>query len=272
MQTDEHAPAGAVLTRLNLVALACGASAAGAAGLFGAGLLSLGIPAAVFAALCIDGIARPGSSLAYPTVTHGPRDRNRVALSFDDGPDPEVTPLVLDALARYDTRATFFTIGRAVAANPGLAKAIVAAGHELGNHSWAHSRYQNFFAVDKQEREIERGVAAIAAVTGRRNAPLYRPPLGMKSPPMARAAWRKKLTLVAWSLHSHDSRVSDPERIATRVLAKIRPGDIVLLHDGHDLPGRHRPATARALPRILAGLREKGLQGVTVSQLLRSSN
>ena len=259
-----------MLTRLDLVGIACGAAGAGAIGAFGASALTLGLPAAIFLGLCADGIARPGSSLAYPTVTHGPRDRKRVALTFDDGPDPEVTPLVLDALAKYDTRATFFVIGSALAAHPKLARDLAAAGHELGNHSWRHSRLQNFFAVDEQEREIERGAQAIAAVTGARTAPLYRPPLGMKSPPMARAAYRKRLTLVAWSLHSHDSRVSDPDRIARRVLARIRPGDIVLMHDGHDLPGRHRPAVARALPQILRGLRETGLQGVTVSELLGS--
>lgn len=259
-----------MLTRLNLVALGCAAAGAGAVGAFGASALTLGLPAALFLGLCADGIARPGSSLAYPTVTHGPRDRNRVALSFDDGPDPEVTPLVLDALAKHDTRATFFAIGGALAAHPKLARDIAAAGHELGNHSWRHSRLQGFSGVSEQEREIELGAWAIAAVTGGPRPPLYRPPLGLKTPPMARAAYRKRLTIVAWSLHSHDSLVSDPDRIAQRVLARIRPGDIVLMHDGHDLPGRHRPGAARALPRILRGLREKGLQGVTVSELLRS--
>jgi peptidoglycan-N-acetylglucosamine deacetylase len=257
-----------VLTRLNLVALGCGAAAAGAVGAFGSSPLTLGIPAAMFLGLCADGIARPGSSLAYPTVTHGPRAGHRVALSFDDGPDPEVTPRVLDALAKYDTRATFFAIGQSLAAHPALARAIVSAGHELGNHSWRHARLQGLFAVGEQEREIERGAQAIAAVTGRRTAPLYRPPLGLKTPPLAHAAYRKRLTVVAWSLHSHDSRTSDPERIARRVLERICPGDIVLLHDGHDLPHHHRPAAALAVPKILEGLRRKGLQGVTVSELL----
>ncbi len=257
-----------MLTRLNLVSLACGAAGAGAVAAFGSSPLTLGLPAAVFLALCADGIARPGSSLAYPTITHGPRDRDRVALTFDDGPDPEVTPQVLGALAEYDARATFFSIGRALAAHPALAREIAAGGHELGNHSWQHSRLQNFLAVFEQELEIERGVEAIAAVTGGRTPPLYRPPLGMKSPPMARAAYRKRVTLIGWSLHSHDSRSSDPDRIARRVLERIRPGDIVLMHDGHDLPGRHRPGTARAVPQILRGLRELGLQAVTVSELL----
>ena len=259
-----------MLTRLNLVALGCGAAGAGAIGAFGSSALTVGLPAALFLALCVDGIARPGSSLAYPTVTHGPRDRDRVALTFDDGPDPEVTPYVLAALASDDTRATFFSIGRSLVAHPRLARAIAAGGHELGNHSWQHSRLQNFLAVDEQEREIERGAEAIAAVTGVNAMPLYRPPLGMKSPPMARAAFRKRLTLVGWSLHSHDSRISDPDRIARRVLQRIRPGDIVLMHDGHDLSDHHRPATTRAVPQILRGLREKGLRNVTVSELLGS--
>ncbi len=257
-----------MLTRLNLVAAACGAVGAGAVGAFGPSALSLGLPAALFLGLCADGIARPGSSIAYPTVTHGARDLNRVALTFDDGPDPEVTPRILDALAKYDARATFFVIGRSVEAHPALTRAILAGGHELANHSWAHSRLQNFFSVEAQEREIERCEAAIVAVTGRQAPSLFRPPLGTKSPPLARAAWIKRLTLVAWSLHSHDSRIPDADRIARRVLGRIRAGDIVLMHDGHDLLGRHRPATAAALPEILWSLRERGLRPVTVSDLI----
>jgi peptidoglycan/xylan/chitin deacetylase (PgdA/CDA1 family) len=261
-----------MLTRLDRLALVCGAAGAGSVGTFGASALTLGLPAAVFLALCTDGIARASSSFAYPTVTHGPRNRNRVALSFDDGPDPEVTPRVLDALAKYDTRATFFAIGRSLAARPQLARDIVAAGHELGNHSWRHSRFQSLFSRREQEREIEYCARAIGALTGARSQPLYRPPMGIKSPPLARAAQRRQLTLVAWSLHSHDSRLSDPEAIARRVLSRLRPGDIVLLHDGHDLPNRHRPASARAVPGILRGMRDRGLEGVTVSELLRPAS
>jgi peptidoglycan/xylan/chitin deacetylase (PgdA/CDA1 family) len=94
--------------------------------------------------------------------------------------------------------------------------------------------------------------------------------MGLKSPPMAQAARRLQITVVAWSLHSRDTLYSDPQRIAQRVLDRIRPGDIVLMHDGHDLPGCRRPASAQALPRILQGLREKGLRCVTVSELLRA--
>jgi peptidoglycan/xylan/chitin deacetylase (PgdA/CDA1 family) len=97
--------------------------------------------------------------------------------------------------------------------------------------------------------------------------PLFRPPVGLKNPSLARVALKQKMLLVAWSLHSHDTRISDPARISRRVLDRLRAGDIVLFHDGHDLPGRHRPACAAALPAVLQGMRERGLQSVTVSQL-----
>lgn len=263
-------------SRADLLALACAALAATSVGLFGLSWLSAGLPALLLVALLADGIARPASSLLYPTLSHGSRRLRCVALSFDDGPDPEVTPAVLDALARHGARATFFTIGRALQAHPLLARRLLEEQHELGNHSWAHSRWQNFWNTHRQQHEIERGAQAVRAITcdhaqaQTQAQPLYRPPIGLKSPPLARAARRLQLHVVAWSLHSHDTRLGDPQRIARRVLNKIRPGDIVLMHDGHDLEGLHRPACAQALPLILRGLHEKGLKCVTVSELLRA--
>jgi len=254
--------------RVDWLALAFAGVAATAVGLFGFSALSIGIPFALLLVLLADGIARPGSSLLYPTFTHGSRKGRCVALSFDDGPDPQVTPAVLDALARYGARATFFTIGRALQANPELARRIADEQHELGNHSWGHSRWQNFLGARQQRREIERGAEAITALGGGLAQPLYRPPIGLKSPPLARVARSLQLSVVAWSLHSRDTRSHDAQRIAQRVLRRIRPGDIVLMHDGHDLPGRHRPACAQALPLILEGLAGKGLQCVTVSELI----
>jgi len=261
-----------MLTRLDLLAAATAATAAGAVGALGFSMLSLGLPAALFVALFADGIVRPRSSVLYPTLSHGPRNGKRVALSFDDGPDPEVTPAVLDALAKHGARATFFTIGRSLESHPQLGRRLLLEGHELGNHSWRHSRWQNLLDTDGQAREIEAGAQAIMALTGSHAQPLYRPPIGLKSPPLARAAYQQRLTLVAWSLHSHDTRTADPQRISQRVLERIKPGDIVLMHDGHDLPGQHRPACARALPSILRGLSENGLDCVTVSELLQLSH
>ncbi len=227
-----------------------------------------GLVAACLILMVTDGIARPGSSLFYPTITHGPRDMQRVALSFDDGPDPEMTLKVLDVLARHRAHATFFVIGEALTAHADIGRRMVAEGHVIGNHSWAHSRWQNFRGAAWLGREIGRGEEAIAAVTGSTAPVLYRPPVGLKSGELGLAAWRRRLSLVAWSLHSRDTRLKDPVSVARRVLGKVRSGDIVLLHDGHDLPGRKRPLCADALDLILDGLREQGLECVTIPELL----
>ncbi len=256
-----------MLSRARALLLAYAASSAGAIRAFGASKLSIGLPA-LFLALFADGVGRPGSSVLYPTWRHGPRNGRRVALSFDDGPDPEVTPVVLDALARHGARATFFAIGRWLEAHPQIARRVLAEGHELGNHSWKHSRWEGFSTPREQIAEIERGERAIAAIAGNGVQPLYRAPFGVKTPPFVVAAHAKRLTMVAWSLHSRDTRTTDPTLVAARVLRRIRPGDIVLMHDGHDLPGRHRTVCARAVPLILDGLRERKLECVTVSELL----
>ncbi|MGH8274280.1 MAG: polysaccharide deacetylase family protein [Gammaproteobacteria bacterium] len=233
--------------------------------------LALGIPAIILAGLLAYGIFHPGSSLLYPTVTHGPRERACVALTFDDGPDPEVTPRVLDALARHGAHATFFVIGRALAEQPELARRIAAEGHTLGNHSWRHSRRQNFYRRKNFEREIERGEEAICALTGE-SQPLYRPPIGIKSPALARIAYRRGMRVVAWSLHGRDTHERGSERIAARILKKVRPGDIILMHDGHDLPGKNRPACAEAVELILQGLKKRNLDCVTLPELLQPAS
>lgn len=259
------------LCRADKLLLAGGASLLGWAGLSVAGMVSgasLAVPATAFGALLADGLFRPASSMLYPTLTHGPREGHQICLSFDDGPDERITPAVLDLLAQHGARASFFVIGQHLQQHPAIARRIVAEGHELGNHSFTHSRLQNFYVAARQWQEIERCSALIQHLTGSDQEPLYRPPIGLKSPPLARAAQARQLNVVAWSLHSRDTRLADPQKIAERVLRKVRAGDIVLLHDGHDLPARDRPRLLQALPLILQGLAERGLHSVTASELL----
>lgn len=228
-------------------------------------------PVLVFLVLLLDGVFRPASRWLMPVITHGARDGNQVSLTFDDGPDPIVTPAILDALRSAGAKATFFSIGRHIEAYPELAQRIHAEGHELANHSFGHSRALNFARDGAMRAEILKGARAVQAVTGMSKLPLYRPPVGLKNPPLARVANKIGLTVVNWSLHGRDTGGADAERIAARVLAGIQPGDIVVLHDGHDLDGKTRPQTVEALQMILDGLREKQLQAVTVSRLLDSA-
>lgn len=237
---------------------------------FGPGGWTLGLPTLVFLILLHDGVFRPAAPWLMPVVTHGPRTGNKVALTFDDGPDAEVTSEVLDALSEHGAQASFFVIGQHAEALADLTRRIVAEGHELGNHSHAHSRWLNFSGVDRMRKEIERATGVIRGFQPGATQPLYRPPIGLKNPPLARVVQALGLRVIAWSLHSRDTRIRDPERIAERVLAKVRAGDIILMHDGHDLPGGRRPATVAALRLILIGLQQKGLRSVAVSELLDS--
>ena len=231
----------------------------------------LALPGAALVWLVADGMLRPRSSLFYPTFTHGVRSSGCVALTFDDGPDPVVTPQVLDVLARYRAHATFFVIGKALTAQPDLARRMLAEGHALGNHSWQHSRWQNFRQFRWQWRELEQGEQALAALQGGERPYLYRPPVGLKRPELACAVWQRGLTLVAWSLHSRDTFARNPVCVARRVLGKIRAGDIVLLHDGHDRAGRRREHCVETVRLILDGLHARGERCVTVPELLQIS-
>ena len=255
------------LCRADRFLLASGAAVLGSAVVFGPGALSIGLPLGAHALLMMDGIFRPASPILYPTLVRGRTDQPQVSLTFDDGPDPEITPRLLDMLAEHEARATFFVIGRQLEKSLALGERMLAAGHELGNHSWQHSRLQNFYSTAGHGAEIDRCAQLIKSVTRCEREPLYRPPVGLKSPAMARAAYQRKLTAVAWSIHSRDTILRDANTIVASILRRIRPGDIVLLHDGHDLEQRHRPIILQIVPLLLLGLRQLGLRSVPVSEL-----
>jgi peptidoglycan/xylan/chitin deacetylase (PgdA/CDA1 family) len=255
------------LCRADRLLLAGAAVTAGSAAIFGPTALGLGVPLGACALMMADGVFRPASTVFYPTVVRGRADRAQVALTFDDGPDPEITPRVLDILAEYQARATFFVIGRYLHRHLALGERLHREGHELGNHSWQHSPFQNFYPARGHGEQIDRCAQLIKSLTQSGQEPLYRPPIGLKSPAMARAAHKRKLKVVAWSIHSRDTTSRNPHAVARGVLGRIRAGDIVLLHDGHDREQRHRPLILEALPLLLQGLRERGLSSVTVSEL-----
>ena len=255
------------LCRADRVLLSGGVAIAGSTAVFGTPL-GLAVPVAAMLGVLADGIFRPSSSVFYPTVVRGSPQAPRIALTFDDGPDPASTPAILETLAQFGARATFFVIGRYLERHQTLAREIVAAGHELGNHSWGHLPWQNFYSSRKHLADIERTADLIRSITGSTEEPLYRPPVGLKSPEFARAALARQLKVIAWSVHSRDTFAQRWQSIARRVLNRVRNGDIVLLHDGHAAEGRHRSNAVNALPLILCGLQAQGLQPVTVSELL----
>jgi peptidoglycan-N-acetylglucosamine deacetylase len=205
--------------------------------------------------------------LAIPpdvSVRHAGSGRPLVALTFDDGPSP-YTDRILDVLARYDAKATFFVIGRQIAERPKTVRRISAEGHAIGNHTWSHASLPQLPARGRR-RQLERTNAAIRTATGASPA-LVRPPYEMTTPTVNRQARRLGLLPVVWSVDPGDWRLRAPWKVARRVLDKARPGAIIVLHDG----GGDRSTTVAALPKILDGLRQKGLVPVTVPQLLAAA-
>ncbi|MFN8570764.1 MAG: polysaccharide deacetylase family protein [Gemmatimonadaceae bacterium] len=187
-----------------------------------------------------------------------------VALTFDDGPNPDATDLVLRALADARIPATFFLLGRHVERWPEVARAVVDGGHTIGNHGHTH-RKLSWAGPALVHAELSGGTAAIARATGA-TPTLFRAPHGFRSPFVAREAARLGQTLVGWSLGVWDSDTPGEREIARRVVAGVRPGSIALLHDGDGYdPTGNRLQTARALPEIIDRLGSNGYQFVAVS-------
>ena len=214
------------------------------------------------------GVMQPRLAMFAPVVCEGPRVRAEVALTFDDGPHPVATRRVLAVLARVGARATFFVLGAKARQAPEVLREMVAAGHELGIHGDRHDRRLSLRHPDAIVASLERVLAAIASATGERPR-LFRPPIGHVSPRTAVAARRLGLTLVGWSTRSRDGRAATTAEQATRrVLAGLRPGAIILMHDAAEHDDRE-PVAPAALPAILDEIARRGLQCVTLSQLLR---
>lgn len=185
-------------------------------------------------------------------------------LTFDDGPDPEGTPPVLEALGEAGAKGTFFVLGRHVAERPELAREIAERGHEIALHGMDHRRHDRLTEVEA-ERELNDGVAAIEAAVGRRPA-WYRPPFGASSPTIAAVCERLGLGLAYWTAWGQDWEESSPERIAALVGRDLTPGSVVLLHDSARYAQRaDAAATAGAIPLIAAAARENGLGLPTLS-------
>ncbi|WP_047374266.1 polysaccharide deacetylase family protein [Exiguobacterium sp. ZOR0005] len=186
-------------------------------------------------------------------------DGKYVALTFDDGPHPTVTPKVLEALEAYDARATFFMLGSQIEFYPDVAKAVAAAGHELANHTEHHPNLAQL-TPDGIEAELERVDERIEQLVGER-AKLVRPPYGAKNEEVERIVEMRGQTLALWTVDSLDWSHRNPTEMQKLIVDGIHPNAVVLMHDIH-------ASTAEGLPRVLASLEREGYEFVTMSELL----
>lgn len=209
------------------------------------------------------GACHPSSQLFGKTQRQTGRAHS-IALTFDDGPNPAATPQVLDLLERHGVRGTFFLIGRYVRACPALAAEIAARGHTIGNHTDTHP---NLLWQSRRRilDELERCDASIADATGQRPR-IMRPPWGYRRPQVHAAARDAGFGCpVLWSRSARDWKPQQASRLIRR-FQSIRPGDIVLLHDGfHAALGADRQHTVRALEHWLPRWKAQGLAFVSVT-------
>jgi peptidoglycan-N-acetylglucosamine deacetylase len=221
-----------------------------------------------YVALILCGVFFLRLGMFVDVVTQGPKEACGVALTFDDGPSAEHTPRVLDQLDEAGVKATFFLIGRKVAAHPELARAIVERGHAVGVHSYAHSRLFSLLSVEAVRLDVARAIDAVTAATGQ-TPTLFRPPIGHTSPRVARALKAFDLTVVGWSVRGLDGVASArPERVAARIVPHLEDGAIVLLHDAAERDD-FEPASLKALPRILTAMQHRNLDGVRLDAWLK---
>jgi peptidoglycan/xylan/chitin deacetylase (PgdA/CDA1 family) len=208
-----------------------------------------------------------GAQCVLPALAwrRGPAGARQVALTFDDGPDEAATPRLLRLLAARDVRATFFLIGERAVRHPNLVRAISAAGHEVGNHTWRH-RNAWFLPPVIAAREITEGARIVADILGQ--APrLYRPPWGIVNAATLATARRLGLVTVLWSIQHEGLRPRAPAAQLRHVSDRLHDGAIVDLHDAPGLPGAPERLLA-VMPGLLDLLDARGYAAVRVGELL----
>ena len=195
-------------------------------------------------------------------VTHGKREEKTIALTFDDGPHPKYTAQILELLAHYNIRATFFVVGQNLEFFPTAAKQLIASGNEIGNHTYTHPHMSNLDASGLQ-KEINKTNALLEKM-GAKPAALFRPPEGKRSSPHLTVISDMQYKTVLWSVDTRDWAHTPSDTIVENVLTHVRGGDIILFHDFVSKPN----TTITALKQLIPELLQRGYRFVTVSELI----
>jgi peptidoglycan/xylan/chitin deacetylase (PgdA/CDA1 family) len=195
----------------------------------------------------------------------------QVALTIDDGPDPVVTPQVLDLLDQLNCKATFFCIGERVAAHADIARDITRRGHHIENHTQHHFMYFSLLGRKSMRREIDAAQSTIASIAGERPQ-CFRAPAGLRNPLLESVLCTEDLRLVSWTRRGFDTVTTDPAVILARLTRNLRAGDILLLHDGHAARAADGSAMIlKVLPGLVAAFAANGLAPVTLRGALQES-
>ena len=213
----------------------------------------------------------PRSSMLGPNWTRLPdaaSARNEVAITFDDGPDPDVTPKVLELLEEHRVAATFFCVGSKVERHPELCREMIRRGHAVENHSATHRWHFSLLGLRGMERELDAVQRVVATATGQ--PPLFfRAPAGLRNPLLEAVLCRLGLRLASWTRRGFDTQDGDADAVLRRLLRDLRRGDILCVHDGNAARTRNgEPVVLVVLPRLIEAVRGAGLSPVTLRSAL----
>jgi peptidoglycan-N-acetylglucosamine deacetylase len=235
--------------------------------------MAVGAVAANHAGLTAAGLW-PKSRLLGPNIrrlNNTAIANKRIALTFDDGPNPQITPWLLDILDRYNTKATFFCIGQSVKNHEALARQIIARGHAIENHSQHHAHSFSTFGLKRLKIEIESAQKTISDTVGILPT-LFRAPAGLRSPLLEPVLAPMGLRLVSWTHRGFDTVETNSDKVFTRLTKNLQAGDILLLHDGNPgyAGGRRRAEPGQShvealLERLLTTFSERGFKSGAIT-------
>ena len=187
------------------------------------------LPLSLFLLLCFTAPFLPNFSFFLPIISKAKKGESGIAITFDDGPDPSSTPVVLDLLARYDLQATFFVVGTRAARYPELVQSILEHGHTIGNHSWDHDYYLMFRSIGRLRRNIQKTQEILRQLGVETR--VFRPPMGITGSRLGIVLRMEGLTAVNYSCRALDRGNRNIDNLAAKILGKLQAGDIIMLHD-----------------------------------------
>jgi peptidoglycan-N-acetylglucosamine deacetylase len=224
------------------------------------------IPSAGFILLCAAAPFCPRSGFFLPVISRGVSSKKAVALTFDDGPDPLATPQVLQLLLKHQVKATFFVTGKKAAEHPELIKEIIVHGHTIGNHSYIHDNLLMFRKIKTIAHEI---ASAQKVLSDFGIVPLaFRPPVGITGPRLRPVLLNSGMFIVNFSCRAYDGGNRWIKNLSKKILKRIRPGDIVVLHDVRPPKQSLYAYWLNEIDFIVSGLKEKGLAILPLAEII----
>jgi len=216
--------------------------------------------AVIYIYLLVMGSVKICAGFYIKVLCHGGTSKKLVALTFDDGPDPDQTPRILEILEKHQVRATFFVIGRKAEDEEDLLRNIFSAGHTIGNHSYSHALFFDLFGRKKMEQDLLRANNVIEKVSANKPV-LFRPPFGVTNPIVAKVVKKLGYHAIGWSVKSLDTVLKNPDKIVERINDRLHPGAVILMHDDREM-------TVKVLEEVILKIKKEGYRFVGVEEMM----